>query len=274
VSERERLFLGETRIDALPGDARGFAYGDGIFETMRVHRGTVPWWAAHRTRLEAGAARLALALPEITDIERELRALFDDDGDGVAKLIVSRGDGGRGYAPAPEAAPLWRLSRHELPPASREGGLVLRWCETRLALQPALAGIKHCNRLEQVLARGEWRDPGIDEALMRSTEGDVVCATSANLFILHGDRWSTPAVDRCGVAGTCRAWMLAETGANETRVAIEDVRTADSALLCNAVRGILPVARLDARAWAPHPAVADLRMRLARAHPAFDQENA
>jgi len=274
VSERERLFLGGTRIDSLPGDARGFAYGDGLFETMRVHRGTVPWWAAHRARLETGATRLALALPEIAIIERELRALFDDDGDGVAKLIVSRGGGGRGYAPAPDAAPLWRLSRHDLPPASREGGLVLRWCETRLALQPALAGLKHCNRLEQVLARGEWRDAGIDEGLMRSTEGDVVCATSANLFVLHGDRWSTPAVDRCGVAGTCRAWLLAETGASETRVAIEDVRTADSVLLCNAVRGILTVARLDARAWAPHPAVADLRMRLARAHPAFDQENA
>lgn len=274
MSVRERLFLGETRIDALPGDARGFAYGDGIFETMRVHRGTVPWWAAHRARLEAGATRLALALPAIAVVERELRALFDDDGDGVAKLIVSRGDGGRGYAPTPEAAPLWRLSRHDPPPASREGGLVLRWCETRLALQPALAGIKHCNRLEQVLARAEWRDAGIDEGLMRSTEGDVVCATSANLFVLHGDRWSTPAVDRCGVAGTCRAWVLAETAANETRVAIEDVRTADSVLLCNAVRGILPVARLDARAWAPHPAVADLRMRLARAHPAFVQENA
>ena len=104
---------------------------------------------------------------------------------------------------------------------------------------------------------------------MRTHEGDVVCATSANLFVLHGDRWSTPAVDRCGVAGTCRAWLLSQTGARETRLSQADVEIADSVLLCNAVRGILPVARLGARTWAPHPAVADLRQRLAQAHPGF-----
>ena len=101
---------------------------------------------------------------------------------------------------------------------------MLRWCDTRLAVQPALAGLKHCNRLEQVLARAEWNDAGIDEGLLRSSD--------------------------------------------------DDVQSADAVLLCNAVRGILPVARLDARTWVPHPAVADLRRRLARAHPGFavDQE--
>ena len=146
---------------------------------------------------------------------------------------------------------------------------MLRWCDTALALQPALAGLKHCNRLEQVLARGEWTDAAIDEGLMRSTEGDVVCATAANLFLLRDGRWSTPRLDRCGVAGVCRAWVLSESAATETRVAPADVESADAVLLCNAVRGILPVARLGARAWAPHPAVADLRRRLARAHPGF-----
>jgi 4-amino-4-deoxychorismate lyase len=173
-----------------------------------------------------------------------------------------------------DAPPLWRISRHPLP--TQSAGLVLRWCDTRLALQPALAGLKHCNRLEQVLARSEWDDPAIDEGLLRSTDGDLVCATAANVFVLHGERWSTPRIDRCGVAGVCRAWVLAETGATETRIAPDDLQTADAVLLCNAVRGILPVARLEARAWAPHPAVAELRARLARAHPGFavDQERA
>lgn len=265
---KERLFVGEGRIDALPGDARGFAYGDGLFETMRVHHGAVRWWEAHMARLANGARHLQIALPAFDAMEREARALFADDGDGVLKLIVSRGGGGRGYAPTHDAAPLWRISRHPLPPAPREG-LVLRWCDTPLALQPALAGIKHCNRLEQVLARGEWNDPGIDEGLMRSTEGDVVSATTANLFLLRDGRWSTPRLDRCGVAGVCRAWVLKEVAAIETRVAPADVESADAVLLCNAVRGILPVARLGARAWAPHPAVADLRRRLALAHPGF-----
>jgi 4-amino-4-deoxychorismate lyase len=267
----ERLFLGETRIDAVPGDARGFAYGDGLFETMRVHRGRVAWFATHMARLSEGAMRLRIPLPPVAMIEREMLALFDDAGDGVLKLIVSRGGGGRGYAHDPLAPPLWRVSRHALPAPARAEGLVLRWCNLRLASQPALAGLKHCNRLEQVLARGEWDDAGIDEGLLCSADGDVVCATAANLFVLHGTRWSTPRIDRCGVAGVCRAWVLGETHATETRVMRQDVETADAVLLCNAVRGILPVARLDARTWAPHPAVAALRARLARAHPAFEE---
>jgi 4-amino-4-deoxychorismate lyase len=264
-----RSFIGDARIEALPGDARGFAYGDGVFETMRVHQGTVPWWGAHRARLEAGAERLRLSLPSATAIEGAFAELFDDQGDGVAKLLVTRGGGGRGYAPDIGAPPVWRLSRHPFPAGPRDGGLVLRWCETQLAVQPALAGLKHCNRLEQVLARAEWHDADIDEGLMRSTEGDVVCATSANLFVLHGDRWSTPRIDRCGVAGTCRAWLLSQTGAAEVRMAPADVEIADAVLLCNAVRGILPVARLGERTFAPHPAVAELAQRLAHAHPGF-----
>ena len=265
-----RIFVGNQRVDAIPADDRGLAYGDGLFETMRVHHGAVRWWEAHMARLANGARRLRIVLPDIAAIEREARDLFADDGDGVLKLLVSRGGGGRGYAPTPDAAPLWRLSRHPLPPPARTGGLVLRWCDTPLALQPALAGIKHCNRLEQVLARGEWTDPAIDEGLLRSTEGDVVCATAANLFLLRDGRWSTPRLDRCGVAGVCRAWVLSETAAIETRVAPADVESADAVVLGNAVRGILPVARLGARTWAPQAAVADLRRRLAHAHPGFD----
>jgi 4-amino-4-deoxychorismate lyase len=269
----ERLFAGDERIDALPGDARGFAYGDGLFETMRVHRGQVPWWDAHMARLAHGAQHLRIALPKPASFLREMRALFDDAGDGVLKLIVTRGGGGRGYAPSPDAATVWRISRHPLPPA-RGDGLALRWCDTRLALQPALAGLKHCNRLEQVLARAEWDDASIDEGLLRSTEGDVVGATAANLFLLRDGRWTTPRVDRCGVAGVARAWVLSEIAATETRVAPVEVESADAVLLCNAVRGILPVARLGERTWAMHAAVADLRLRLARAHPGFTQERA
>ena len=266
---RDALFDGATPIAAWPGDARATAYGDGLFETMRVHRGTVPWRDAHWARLAHGAQRLALRLPERAWVDAAADALFDDGGDGVLKLLVSRGGGGRGYAPSADAAPLWRVSRHPLPAPPRAGGLVLRWCETRLSVQPALAGLKHCNRLEQVLARAEWDDAGIDEGLLRDTDGHVVGATAANLFVLHGDRWRTPALDRCGVAGVCRGFVLRATGATEARLSAADVGNADAVALCNAVRGILGVARLDARAWAMHPAVAGLQRDLSRAHPAF-----
>lgn len=263
-----RIFSGGARIEGIAPDDRGLAYGDGLFETMRVHRGVVLWWNAHWARLAEGARRLRLPLPDRAWVMAEASELFGDGG-GVLKLLVTRGGGGRGYAPGPRAAPTWMVSRHPLPPPTREGGLVLRWCETRLATQPVLAGIKHCNRLEQVLARSEWDDPGIDEGLVGSIEGDVVGATAANLFLLEGRRWRTPRIDRCGVAGVCRGWLLAATRAQEARLSPADVEGADAIVLCNAVRGILPVARLGERTWLPHRAVQSLRRRLGQAHPAF-----
>ncbi|MGH8084178.1 MAG: aminodeoxychorismate lyase [Lysobacter sp.] len=260
-------------MPAIASDDRALAYGDGLFETMRVHQGEVPWWDAHWSRLERGATRLQLPLPRQARVRSEAGQLLDGR-DGVLKLQLSRGSGGRGYAPPPMSEPTWILSHHPLPPSPPAVGLVLRWCDTRLALQPALAGIKHCNRLEQVLARAEWQAPGTaandaDEGLMRSTDGDVVSATAANLFVLHGERWRTPPVDRCGVAGVCRQRLLERFAIEQARLSVADVETADAVVLTNAVRGILPVARLGRRYWAAHPRVAEWQRCLAKAHPAF-----
>ncbi|BDU17237.1 aminodeoxychorismate lyase [Lysobacter auxotrophicus] len=266
-----RHFVGDTAVANTPDHDRGLAYGDGLFETMRAHEGDVHWWPAHWRRLERGARALAFDLPDQACVRREVASLLDD-ANGVLKLVVTRGPGGRGYAPPASPTPHWILSLHDAPVVAPAGGLTLRWCDTRLALQPALAGLKHCNRLEQVLARAEWRDPETHEGLMRSTEGDVVSATSANLFVLYDDRWTTPRVDRCGIAGVCREWAMGALGAREARLAVTEVEAADAVFLCNAARGILPVARLGARSWRPHPQVAQLRRRLAAEHPAFATE--
>ncbi len=268
-----RCYLGDERVERVGGDDRGLAYGDGLFETMLASAGTLPWWESHWQRLEAGARRLRMSLPARAKVESEAMALLDGGG-GVLKLIVTRGAGGRGYLPSAIAAPTWVLSRHPLPPPAPAAGLNLRWCDTRLALQPALAGIKHCNRLEQVLARAEWLDAAApeneaDEGLMRSAEGDVVCATAANVFVLHGSRWRTPPVDRCGVAGICRQWLLAALDVEQARLGVEDLYAADAVFLCNAVRGILPVGRLGSRGWSAHEQVARLQQQLAGAHAGF-----
>lgn len=269
----ERIFAGDARIEALPAQDRGFAYGDGLFETMRAYRGTLPWWPAHWARLALGAKRLGLDLPAQARVRAEAEAMLDG-GDGVLKLIVSRGPGARGYSPESGLPPSWMLSLHPAPSPVPEDGLSLRWCQTRLAVQPALAGIKHCNRLEQVLARAEWAaaavlERGAHEGLMRSTEGDVVCATAANVFVLHDRQWTTPMVDRCGVAGVCRGWAIDRLQAQVRRVAPAEFESADAVFLCNAVRGILGVARLGTRQWAPHPQVRALQHTLGISHPAF-----
>lgn len=269
-----RLFVGDRRVDegadSVLAAGRGFAYGDGVFETMRAVGGVIPWWPGHRARLVLGTARLRIALPSAERIDTELHDWLSLHRDAVVKLTITRGSGGRGYSSAQDAPPVWMLAVSALPPPPRPGGLILRWCETRLARQPLLAGFKHCNRLEQIMARAEWSDPDIDEGLMLDTEGNVISATAANLFVLREGRWWTPPLDQCGIAGVCRSWALRSFAAGERRLRVDEVETADAVVLCNAVRGILPVARLGDREWSPHPAVADARRRLAAAHPAFD----
>src|SRR5690606_10041517 len=258
---------------------RAMAYGDGLFETLRVHHGTLSWWGAHWARLSLGATRLGIALPGEGAVREAAASLFADGGDGVLKLLLARGAGGRGYAPDPDAAPEWIVSRHPLP-APPPGPLVLHWCTIRLARQPLLAGLKHCNRLEQVLARAECDRAGADEGLLRDGEGRVVAGIAANLFVLRDGAWLTPPVDDCGVAGmpanlsvlragawltqrwdacgvaaTCRGASLEPLHAGEAHLSVAGVESADAVFLCNAVRGILPVARAGARDWLPHPAV-------------------
>ncbi|MBW8810330.1 MAG: aminotransferase class IV [Lysobacter sp.] len=228
------MFRGADRIDALSPSDRAYAYGDGVFETMRAHRGELPWWDRHWARLRHSAPRLGLSLPDEAQVQAEAQALLEGQ-DAVLKLILSRGEGGRGYAPPAQAIPSWTISRHPLPPPSPREGLTLRWCDLRVSLQPALAGMKHCNRLEQVLARAEWDDPNVHEGLLLNADGELVGATAAQVRPLNA----------------------------------ADLARADAIFLCNAVRGILPVARLGERQWAPHPGLTGLRRRLGSSHPAF-----
>ncbi|MFT4178063.1 MAG: aminodeoxychorismate lyase [Thermomonas sp.] len=262
--------MGLRRIDAIAPSNRGLNYGDGVFETMRVHRGALPLWSRHLARLREGTDRLGIALPDVAFVEARIAAVIHGVDAGVLKLLLTRGDGGRGYAPPAEAPPVWMLALHPLP-ASTPAGLRLHACDTRLAAQPALAGIKHCNRLEQVLARAEAERAGCDEGLMCDAEGRVVSATSANLLVHRDGRWLTPPLERCGVAGVLRGWLL-EHGLAETRdLSMSEVESADALALCNAVRGILPVSTLGARAWSPHSAITDLQARLAMAYPMFSE---
>lgn len=274
-----RVFAGDEALapervaDAL-ARSRGMAYGDGVFETMRAHRGAIHWWPAHWARAARGAERLGFALPSRACVEAERDARLRETPDGVLKWTLLRGAGARGYAPDPEAPTLWWWSAHPAPPPYARA-LRLRWCDTHLAVQPRLAGIKHCNRLEHVLARAEWARLDADEAacddgLMRDADGRAICATSANLLVYRDGGWRTPPVERCGIAGVCRAWAIEALSAREAELRVDAVESAEAVVLCNAVRGLLPVARLGDVRWpSRHPAVDDALRRLAVAHPAF-----
>ena len=265
-----RVFIGEREVAAIDPGNRGLAYGDGVFESMRVHGSGVPMWPRHLARLREGTQRLGIKVPDAGFIEARIVEMTAECSAGALKLLLTRGAGGRGYAlPVPDT-PSWLLSLHPLP-GMKITGLHLYHCETRLAIQPALAGIKHCNRLEQVLARAECERAGCDEGLMRDTADNVVCATAANLLVLREGAWSTPPVVDCGVAGVLRGWLLDQGLLEVASVSLAQLQSADALALCNAVRGILPVAWLGAQSWRPHPAVAQLQAKLALAYPMFSE---
>lgn len=235
--------------EKLPATDRGLAYGDGLFETIRIQRGRPLFLEAHLQRLLTGCQRLGIDtdLPQWRCwIERSLQEPVTA---GVLKLIVTRGSGGRGYRPPEPAQPRCIISLHELPgPADRDPcrGINAFVCEQRLAHQPALAGIKHLNRLEQVLASREFPDASWHEGLMCDYTDNVIEGTRSNLFMSTGGRLQTPDLDLCGIAGVLRAQLL-ELFVGHIEVCTIPVATlqqADEIFVCNSVFGIWPVTRL------------------------------
>jgi 4-amino-4-deoxychorismate lyase len=246
---------------------RGLQYGDGLFETIAVRHGAPLLWERHAERLCRDAMRLGMAAPDGARLADEAHRLCSGADRAVLKIIVTRGDAGRGYAPAPVAAPtrILSLSRWPVHPVEAEqAGVVVRFCETRLGSNPRLAGIKHLNRLEQVLARAEW-DSDCAEGLMQDESGNVIEGTMSNLFVVSSGIVSTPDVGRCGVAGVMRNWVL-ERSAGAARVAPlgrDDVMRADEIFLTNSVIGVWPVGRLANRVYAVGPVTRRI-MKLAR----------
>jgi 4-amino-4-deoxychorismate lyase len=251
------LINGEACQGLSPLD-RGLAYGDGLFETLAIIRGRISLWDLHLQRLALGCDRLGLSCPDAGLLHCEVQSLSGQET-GVAKIILTRGQGAVGYLADPQQAPtrLVGFRTHpQLPPAREIAPIRARICQTRLAIQPRLAGIKHLNRLEQVLARQEWTDPSIGEGLMLDSEGFLVEGISSNLFLLEGERLITPLLDRCGVAGTLRRLVMTlapQLGLEvvEERLLPERALQAEALGVCNALTGLSPLASLDSTDFKP-----------------------
>ena len=250
---------------------RGLHYGDGLFETMAVQDGRVRFLDWHFERLSAGAARLEIPLPEPSTLRAEIAAV-SAPGRGIVKLIVTRGAGERGYRPPARPEPtrvVLGLPWPVLPPAAWTQGVRVGWCRMRLGRNPRLAGIKHLNRLEQVLARAEWDDESMDEGLMQDDQDLVISATQANVFARIDGRWTTPALDQCGVAGIMRRAFLgwsAEVGDPVVARALpaRKLASATHIVLTNSLIGAWPVREIAGRSLALDPGVAQFNDWLVR----------
>mgnify|MGYP001815858745 FL=1 len=250
---------------------RGLFFGDGLFETMAAMGASIPLWERHLQRLAAGCRRLRIPLPRAEALWRDIEAVLPRESErSVIKLVVTRGSGGDGYRPPQVPHPTCLVQRRDWPVHATkvpQAGVRVRFCETRMATGSPVAGIKHLNRLEQVLARAEWQDAEIAEGLMLDRDGYVVEGTMSNLFLQEGDRWLTPPVDRCGVAGVMRGLVMEMAGtlgyrAVEQRVRPSRLLAADAVFLTNAVVGIWPIGELEGRRLAVTPGVLAARERV------------
>jgi 4-amino-4-deoxychorismate lyase len=200
-------------VDGVPGDLvsirdRGMQYGDGLFETMRCEHGRLRWFERHLARLTLGCERLGLAAPDGALLRAEAQFLAGSAPRALVKVMLTRGVAtARGYRPAGDERGTRIVSAHDWPAAGSEEFRV-GLSDVGLGINPAIAGIKHLNRLEQVLAQRAAGQLGLHEVLMATAAGEVVCGSMSNLFVWRDDVLLTPPVDQCGVAGVMRSLVF------------------------------------------------------------------
>ena len=243
--------------------SRGLHYGDGVFRTLLKYDGQLIDSRLQLLKLAHDASALGLESPAAEVLLGEAASISAATTSGVIKILLLRGGAGRGYAPPAEQTGCVDrlLLAYPLPayPAQHwKQGIDAFRCGLRLGRQPALAGIKHLNRLEQVLASRDW-PAGAVEGILCDERGAPVCGTRSNLFWVQGGRLHTPALDGCGVAGMMRDKVLASATALGLEVRVESrpwskLLDADEAFVCNSLIGIWPLRSLEQRVWqAPGP---------------------
>jgi len=248
-----RCLVDGEPANSIPLDDRGVQYGDGLFETLAVQSGKVKYFERHLERLSDSCKRLGFPSVDWQGLREEVVALVADEQAGVLKLVLTRGSSQRGYA-GDDNAPVRRiLCLSRLPQYSGEPaihGIRAQLCRMHLAIQPQLAGMKHLNRLEQVLARREWQDTAIREGLLCDTQEHIIEGTMSNLFLVSDGVLQTPRLDGCGVAGVMRSVII--DLAKEAGISLEigvlsrqDVQQADELFVCNSLIGIWPVVCID-----------------------------
>lgn len=231
---------------------RAVQYGDGLFETIALRNGQLELWAQHMARMRLGCQRLNLPLIDeqiwLNDIA-QLRV----SGNAVIKLLQSRGVGGRGYYYNDDIKSTRVVCVHDWPNYPQqwsEQGVTVCVCQTPVSANKSLAGIKHLNRLDNVLARNEWHDTQIAEGLMADHAGNVIEGTMSNLFAVKNNILFTPVLNDAGVRGVMRDHIVGvarshQLSVNECAIKMHDLFAMDELFLTNSIIGIWPVTKLE-----------------------------
>lgn len=249
------LINGQSNNLLTPLD-RGFAYGDGVFRTLKVTAGKPLNWLQHYNKLSDDCGVLRIACPSAELLLDEASQLFSG-GDGVLKIVITRGEGERGYAIPSSMQPNRVLVRSNLPvypQVNFEEGVKLHLCELRLSHQPKLAGVKHINRLENVLARSEWNDSTIADGVLLDEAGNVIECTMSNIFARFGKTLITSDLSQCGVAGLTRQRIIdiapqLDLNVIVDQISLEKLMQADELLICNSLYGVWQVRSVAEQCW-------------------------
>lgn len=251
---------------------RGFAYGDGVFRTMIIRNGLPECWPQHYQKLVADCAAIKIVCPSAELLISDLQQLFTEqevteNSVAVVKIIITRGEGERGYAPPAITSPLRVLIKTDVPTYPKSyfnEGVNLHVCQTPIAAMPLLAGVKHLNRLENVLARMEWTDQNILDGIMLDSDQQIIECTAANIFICNGNTLTTPSLNLCGIAGVTRQRVIDLAHLIGLTVTIEPFKlerllAADAVIITNSLYGAFQVKSLQQKNWAMTSLAADLR---------------
>jgi len=223
---------------------RALHYGDGVFETLEYTDGQIIFWTRHVQRLQHGCARIGLDPPDPAHLQRDVTQLLHTHQQGVIKILITAGVGGRGYQRSHTHGQCIMLLFPSMPPTHPQG-IRLHTCETRLGRNTSLAGIKHLNRLEQVMAKRELPQD-CHEGLMLDEQGNVIEGIMSNIFCLQGPLLRTPKLKHCGVSGIIRNAILAlapslHLTTKEAVLKPSDLLASDEIFVCNSLIHIWPV---------------------------------
>ncbi|WP_423896028.1 aminodeoxychorismate lyase [Candidatus Pelagadaptatus aseana] len=255
------LLVNGIPTDTIAVDDRGLAFGDGVFETIRVQAGIMPLWQFHKDRLQHGLNRLGIDVPRdclsdsLNQLQHYLTHSEPEARHGVTKLMVTRGSSTSGYQYSADikANVVVRFTPGRVHPPGSEH---LIRCETPMYENPRLGGIKHLNRLENVLARQEAKAAGYRDGLLCDSNGHVIETTNSNLFFIdQHQRLVTPELSDCGVAGVLRRLIIEELApALQLKVTVQTVAATDlaefkAAFKCNALTGVVEIASIAAQGF-------------------------
>ncbi|MBW1213737.1 aminodeoxychorismate lyase [Pantoea allii] len=248
------MWINGTEQPHLAASDRAVQFGDGCFTTAAVCQGKIVLFDMHMQRLQQSCERLWLSGVDWSALAQEMQQAASGHDRAVLKVILSAGSGGRGYSRTGCSGPTRIVSVSAWPAhyaRLQQTGVKLAVSPVRLARQPQFAGLKHLNRLEQVMIRAHLEQTDADEALVLDTAGWVVECCAANLFWRSGGALFTPALDQAGVDGIMRRSLIAEMRAagqicQVVQAGLAQLLAADEIVICNALMPVLSVRQLDA----------------------------